>query len=103
MTETRQCLLCGDDFTQGKPPKAVQVFCSWACHQANTRAGNAPIRVTSAEGSPVAVETRMALAVKAKLRLNLYAEGVGKLSEYKIAAKALKDFIANNPTSEGRP
>ena len=41
MREIKQCLFCGDDFTQGKPPKAIQVYCRYACYLAAIRGGEA--------------------------------------------------------------
>ena len=34
---TNLCANCGDEFTQAKPPKAVQVYCSYMCHLEATR------------------------------------------------------------------
>jgi len=43
--------------------------------------------------------TRLLLAWDAKQKLNDYAENVGKLKDFRAAEKALRDFDAQNGTS----
>ena len=52
---------------------------------------NAP-ELSEAEAVQVA-----AFADVAKSRLNMYAEGYGRLRDYKSAVKDLEDFLASHP------